>query len=132
MRALLVLLMMVTVTAGSAAETVTPQFTSALPNTPGKQLSAVIVDYPPGAKSASHHHAASAFIYAFVLKGAIRSQLEGEALPRIYRAGESWFELPGAHHIVSENADAQKSARLLAIFIVSPGEVLTIPDTKEK
>ena len=32
------------------------------PNIPGKSLVAVVVDYAPGAKSASHHHADSAII----------------------------------------------------------------------
>jgi quercetin dioxygenase-like cupin family protein len=43
-----------------------------LPNVPGSQLTAVVVNYAPGAKSAKHHHAGS--VFAYVLAGAIRSQ----------------------------------------------------------
>ena len=57
-------------------------------NVPGKSLKAVTVSYPPGAKSEAHHHAPSAFIMAYVIFGAIRSQLEGEPA-RIYHAGET-------------------------------------------
>jgi quercetin dioxygenase-like cupin family protein len=116
----------------AGAEHVIPLTTHDLPNVPGKRLTAVVVEYPPGTKSEPHRHAGSAFIFAYVLEGAVRSQLEGEAAARVYKAGESWFEVPGAHHIVSENASADATARLLAVFIVAPGERLTTPDSKEK
>jgi quercetin dioxygenase-like cupin family protein len=32
------------------------------------------VDYAPGGRSVSHRHAGSAFVYAFVLSGAVRSE----------------------------------------------------------
>ena len=74
-------------------ETVTPQFNHALPNAPGKSLIAVTVDYPPGAKSGPHIHAKSAFIYGYVVSGAIRSQVDDQPA-KIYRAGEAFYEMP--------------------------------------
>jgi quercetin dioxygenase-like cupin family protein len=120
-------------TAGSAhgaplRETVTVDADKPIPNLPGKRLVSRIVDYPPGASSASHRHAPSAFIYAYVLSGEIRSQV-GDEPARVYKAGESWFENPGAHHRVSENASDTKPARLLAVLIVDVAdERLVIPD----
>ena len=108
--------------------TVTPAFRQAIANVPGKSIVAVTVSYPPGGKSGPHRHAGSAFITAYVLSGAIRSQVNDEPV-KVYRAGESWFEQPGAHHKVSENASATEPAQLLAIFIVDSDEkVLTTPD----
>jgi hypothetical protein len=70
-------------------QTVTPQFNQTIPNMPGKSLVVVEVDYAPGAASASHKHARSAFIYAYVLAGEVESKVsDGDS--RIYRAGESW------------------------------------------
>ena len=110
--------------------TVAPAFRQAIPNVPGKSLVAVVVSYAPGAKSAAHHHANSAFISAYVLSGAVRSQVDDEPA-KVYRAGESWFEQPGAHHKISENASATEPAQLLAIFVVDTDEkVLTTPDQK--
>ena len=101
-------------------------------NVPGKSLETVTVSYPPGGKSAAHHHAKSAFIMAYVISGAIRSQLEGEPA-RVYHAGETWSEAPGAHHTVSENASATEPAELLAVFLVDTGDgPLTTDDTAEK
>ena len=80
-------------------------------------------------KSAAHHHAKSAFIMAYVISGAIRSQLEGEPA-RVYHAGETWSEAPGAHHTISENASATEPAELLAVFLLDTGDgPLTTDDT---
>ncbi|OBJ04553.1 cupin domain-containing protein [Mycobacterium sp. 1465703.0] len=101
-------------------------------NVPGKSLEAVSVSYPPGAKSEAHHHAKSAFIMAYVISGAIRSQVEGEP-ERVYHAGETWSEAPGAHHSTSENASATESAELLAVFLLDTGDgPLTIDDNAKK
>jgi quercetin dioxygenase-like cupin family protein len=108
--------------------TVKPNFAHALPNVPGKSLVAVEVSYPPGAASAPHHHAHSAFIYAYVVSGQIQSQVD-DGPARLYRAGESFFEAPGAHHRISRNASKTETAKLLAVFVVETGEQpLTTPD----
>lgn len=103
-------------------------FEHAIPNTEGKSMVAVVVTYPPGAKSPAHHHARSAFIYAHVLSGAIRSQV-GDEPAKVYQAGESFYELPGSHHGISENASDREPASLLAVFVVdSKDRPLTTPD----
>jgi quercetin dioxygenase-like cupin family protein len=120
-----------TPTAGSTPgaplrETVTVAADVPIPNLPGKRLVSHVVDYPPGASSAPHRHARSAFIYAYVLSGQIRSQVD-DGPARVYRPGETWFESPGAHHRVSANAT--EPARLLAVLIVDAAdEQLVIPD----
>jgi quercetin dioxygenase-like cupin family protein len=111
-------------------ETVTPVFAHVLPNVPGKSLIAAEVDYPAGGASPAHHHAPSAFIFAYVLDGAIRSSVDG-APARIYRKGESWYEAPGAHHGISENASPTIPAKLLAVFVVDSNDhQLVLPDPK--
>ncbi|HEY4372637.1 MAG TPA: cupin domain-containing protein [Burkholderiales bacterium] len=112
----------------AAGDSVKPNFSQAIPNIPGKSLVAVEVSYAPGGASPPHHHAGSAFIYAYVLSGHITSQVEGQA-PRTYGAGESFHELPGAHHVVSRNASQTEPARMLAVFVVDSGDTaLTISD----
>ena len=99
-----------------------------IPNLPGKRLVSILVDYPPGASSVPHRHAGSAFIYAYVLSGEIRSVVNDEPA-RVYAKGEWWFESPGAHHRVSANASKSRPARLLAVFVVDAAESeLTTPD----
>jgi quercetin dioxygenase-like cupin family protein len=111
-------------------EQVKPVFEHILPNAEGKSMIAVVVTYPPGAKSPAHHHARSAFIYAYVLSGAIRSQV-GDEPAKVYQAGEGFYELPGSHHRISENASDREPASLLAVFVVeSNDKPLTTPDQK--
>jgi quercetin dioxygenase-like cupin family protein len=111
-------------------EQVKPVFQHAIPNAEGKKMVAVVVSYPPGAKSAPHHHAPSSFIYAYVLSGSIRSQV-GDEPAKIYKVGEGFYELPGSHHIVSENASDKEPASMLAIFVVNSSDTpLTKPDDK--
>lgn len=98
-------------------ETVTPKFNQAIPNIPGKSLVAVEVNYAPGAASPPHTHAKSAFIYAYVVSGAVESKVnDGET--RIYKSGESWSEPPNATHSISRNASKTRPAKLLAVFVV--------------
>jgi len=105
-------------------------FEHVIPNIEGKSMIAVVVTYPPGGKSLAHHHARSAFIYAYVLSGAIRSQVDDEPA-KVYQVGEGFYEMPGSHHRISENASDSNPASLLAVFVVdSKDKPLTIPDKK--
>jgi quercetin dioxygenase-like cupin family protein len=111
----------------SKAETVMKSFEALIPNIPGKSLIALEVNYGPGEASPSHTHAKSAFIYAYVISGAVESKVnDGDT--RIYRAGESWSEAPGATHSISRNASKTEPAKLLAVFVVDTDDkVLTTP-----
>ncbi len=100
---------------------VTLVFDHALPNVPGKSVKGVLVEYPPGGSSPAHTHPHSAFIYATVLEGAIRSGVNGGPV-RVYHAGENFYEEPDAHHDVSANASKTEPARLLAVFVVDSDE----------
>lgn len=111
----------------SRAQTVTKNFEATIPNISGKSLIAVEVDYAPGAASPPHTHAKSAFIYAYVISGAIESKVNDSGT-RIYRAGESWSESPGALHSISRNASKTEPAKLLAVFVLDTNDSqLTTP-----
>src|ERR1700751_2090565 len=98
-----------------------------LPNVPGKSIKGVLVEYGPGGYSPCHFHPKSAFIYATVLEGAIRSQVNDGPVTT-YKAGQSFSELPGERHGVSANASNTRPAKLLAVFVVETKETeLTIP-----
>ena len=98
-----------------------------LPNVPGKSIKGVLVEYGPGGYSPGHTHPKSAFIYATVLEGAIRSQVNDGPVTT-YEAGQSFSELPGDRHRVSANASETKPAKLLAVFVVDWSETeLTTP-----
>jgi quercetin dioxygenase-like cupin family protein len=109
------------------AGTVTQAFAYDLPNLPGQAVTGVLVEYPPGASSPPHHHTEKGSVVAYVLEGAIRSKVN-EGPERVYEAGESWQEPPGAAHSVSANASTSEPARLLAVFVAEKGAELTTFD----
>ncbi|GLQ98425.1 cupin domain-containing protein [Dyella mobilis] len=96
-----------------------------LTQAPGRQLSAVTVTYAPGQSSPAHRHAGD--VYAYVLKGHIRSRLAGGAL-HVYGPGDSWFEPAGTHHLLSGNASQTEPATMLVIFVAAPDAELTTFD----
>lgn len=105
-------------------------FDQPLPNVPGKSMKGVLVEYGPGGSSPAHMHPRSAFIYATILEGAIRSQVNDEPA-KVYRKGENFFEKPGDRHAVSANASDTEPAKLLAVFVVDTADKeLVTPITK--
>ncbi|WP_426609030.1 cupin domain-containing protein [Bradyrhizobium sp. McL0616] len=111
----------------AASAKVSVVFDQALPNVPGKSMKGVLVEYGPGGSSPAHIHARSAFIYATVLEGAIRSQVNDEPA-KVFHKGENFSEKPGDHHAISSNASDTEPAKLLAVFVVDTDDkVLTAP-----
>jgi quercetin dioxygenase-like cupin family protein len=102
-----------------------PIFSTALPNVPGRTLTAILVTYQAGERSPAHKHAGS--VLAYVISGAIRSENSATGPSKIFHAGEAFFEPPGSEHLVSENASDKEPASMLAIFIADDGARLTNP-----
>jgi quercetin dioxygenase-like cupin family protein len=99
-----------------------PISSKALPNVPGKRVTIVRVTYAGGGYTPAHRHAGS--VTAYVTAGTIRSQLAGGPVDT-FKAGESFFEPPGAIHLVSENASSTEPAELIAVFVADEGATLT-------
>lgn len=94
----------------------------ALPDLPGKRVTVVRVTYGPGGFTPPHRHAGT--VTAYITKGQIRSQLQGGPV-EIFNVGQSFFEPPGAIHLVSANASNIDWAELIAVFVADEGAQLT-------
>lgn len=108
--------------AGSTLEAVEPIASYALPNVPGKRVTIVRVFYGPGGLTRAHRHAGS--VTAYITKGEIRSQLGGGPV-ETFKVGQSFFEPPGATHLISANASNTEPAELIAVFVADEGAQLT-------
>ena len=100
-------------------ETVKPVLQQDIPEVPGKHVAMATVSYAPGQAATPHKHPGS--LFAYVLEGQVISQLEGQPA-KTYSAGDSWYEPPGAHHIVCKNASTMQPAKLLVWAIVGANE----------
>ena len=92
---------------------------------PGKRVTVITVSYAPGQASEPHSHPGS--VFAYVLEGKVVSQLEGEPAPTTYSQGQSWYEAPGSHHIVSRNASATEPAKIVVWAMSAEGEPIKKP-----
>ncbi|MFC4529993.1 cupin domain-containing protein [Sphaerisporangium dianthi] len=102
----------------------------ALPNVKGKTFTSAVVDFPPSARAVPHRHG-EAFVYAYVLEGAVRSQLGGEPV-RTYQRGEDWIEPPCAEHVLAENPSRTEPAKLLVIFVSNTGDKIKIDQPSDQ
>ena len=107
---------------GSALDKVEPIGSYALPNVPGKRVTIVRVFYGPGGFTRPHRHAGS--VTAYITRGEIRSQLGGGPV-EVFKVGQSFFEPPGATHMISANASSTEPAELVAVFVADEGAQLT-------
>ncbi|QEN12801.1 cupin domain-containing protein [Mycolicibacterium sp. ELW1] len=112
--------------AQAPSENLTPLFSEGLPNVPGKTFTSAIVTFPPAAHALPHRHG-NAFVYAYVLEGAVSSELEG-APAQVYHQGQSWSESPGAHHVATANISDTDEAKLLVVFVAPTGSQLKVED----
>ncbi len=71
----------------------------------------------------------SAFVFAYVLSGEMESKVNDEAA-RVYCAGGSWSEAPGAVHSISKNASKTRLAKLFAVFVVDTGDKQLVTPVK--
>ena len=108
--------------AGSSQNKVEVISSHALPDIPGKRVTIVRVTYGPGGFTPPHRHAGT--VTAYITKGRIRSQLQGGPV-EIFEVGQSFFEPPGAIHLVSANASNTEWAELIAVFVADEGAQLT-------
>ena len=107
-----------------AEDTVSVLMKERLADMAGKEGTVITVDYAPGAASDQHFHPGS--VFAYVLEGAVVSQLAG-GQPVTYRKGQSWYESPKIPHVVSKNASATEPAKLLVFLLSQASESLVVP-----
>lgn len=100
-------------------------FSHALPHLDGTQLKATIVEvtYGPGGSSAPHSHPCP--VIGYVIEGALRTQVKGEA-EAIYKAGQSFYEAPNGVHMISANASDKAPVKFLAYFVCDHDTPLSV------
>jgi quercetin dioxygenase-like cupin family protein len=92
----------------------------------GLVVHAIRVDYEPGGFTrGTHRHPAGAYVY--VIDGSVMFGLD-DGEPVVLKAGESFYEPPGALHSVSRNASQELPASLIAFFVLDEGECATVYD----
>jgi quercetin dioxygenase-like cupin family protein len=95
-----------------------------LEGVPGRELSMITVEYPPGATDPVHTHHAQALVY--VLEGSIVMQVRGGS-PVTLAPGQTFYEGPDDVHIVGRNASPTAPAKFLVFLVKDKGAPILVP-----
>jgi quercetin dioxygenase-like cupin family protein len=95
-----------------------------LAGVPGRELSMITVEYPPGGVDPVHTHHAQALVY--VLEGSIVMQVRGGAAVTL-GPGQTFYEGPDDVHIVGRNASRTASAKFVVFLVKDKGAPILTP-----
>ena len=122
--ALLILSLALAATLVAQDAKVRPLLSKDLEGLPGKEVSMITVEYPPGGTDPVHMHHAQAFVY--VLEGSIVMQVKGG--PQVTLGpGQTFYEGPDDVHIVGRNASRTAPARFLVFLVKAKGAPILVP-----
>jgi quercetin dioxygenase-like cupin family protein len=103
---------------------VTPLMTKELADMPGKEVTMITVEYPPGGADPVHRHNAQGFIY--VLEGSVVMQVKGGKEVTL-TPGQSFYEGPEDVHVVGRNASTDRPAKFLVVLVKDKGAPILVP-----
>ncbi|WP_051670370.1 cupin domain-containing protein [Bryobacter aggregatus] len=88
----------------------------------GWEAAFLSVTTQPGVGSPPHSH--GGFVLGYVIEGEFRFAIDGNP-PLVLKAGETFYEPPGARHTVSASARPDREVKVLAIVILEKGKEIT-------
>src|SRR5262245_24948106 len=91
---------------------------------PGRELTLITVEYPPGNVDPVHTHHAQSVVY--VLEGTIVMQVRG-GTPVTLGPGQTFYEGLDDVHVVGRNASQTAPARLLVFLVKDKGAPILTP-----
>ncbi len=103
---------------------VTQLMTKDLASAAGKEVTMIMVEYPPGSVDPVHRHDAQAFVY--VLEGAIQMQVKGGKLVTL-KPGQTFYEGPDDVHVVGRNASEKVPAKFVVLLVKDKGAPILVP-----
>ncbi|GLI79516.1 hypothetical protein PoHVEF18_007853 [Penicillium ochrochloron] len=87
-----------------------------LANCPGKSIVGLRVEFPPNGSTPPHRHGGSS-VSAYVFSGTLLNKMNNDPM-KVIKAGETWYEAPGCHHRISDNASKTEPATLFATLVL--------------
>jgi quercetin dioxygenase-like cupin family protein len=98
--------------------------TQPLPDLPGREVRISLLDRAPHAASPPHRHPGH-HTFGYVLEGTYEFAVDGGA-PRTLKAGEVFYEPPGALHSVSRNPSADARTKILVFMVADQKNPSTV------
>jgi quercetin dioxygenase-like cupin family protein len=116
--------------ASSAAQPAAPVtgqiLTQPLADLPGREVRISLLDREPGARSAPHRHPGH-YTFGYVIEGTYEFAINGEP-SRTLKAGDTFYEPPGAVHSTSRNPSTDKRAKILVFMVADQKNPSTVAE----
>jgi quercetin dioxygenase-like cupin family protein len=101
-----------------------PLLTQALPDLPGREVRITLLDRGPGNASPPHHHPGH-YTFGYVVEGSYELGINGQPT-RMLKAGDVFYEPPGAIHSVSRNASGDKPLKIVVFMVADQKNPSTV------
>ena len=103
-----------------------PLLTQALPDLPGREVRITLLDRGPGDASAPHRHPGHHTL-GYVVEGTYELGINGGPV-RTLKAGDTFYEPPGALHSVSRNASKDKPMKIVVFMVADQSKPSTVAE----
>jgi quercetin dioxygenase-like cupin family protein len=100
--------------------------TQPLPDLPGREVRISLLDRPPQAASPPHRHPGH-HTFGYVVEGTYEFAVDGAA-PRTLKAGDVFYEPPGALHSVSRNPSDSVRTKILVFMVADQKNPSTVAE----
>jgi quercetin dioxygenase-like cupin family protein len=102
--------------------------TQPLADLPGREVRISLLDRPPQAMSPPHRHPGH-HTFGYVAEGTYEFAVDGGA-PRTLKAGEVFYEPPGALHSVSRNPSTDQRTKIVVFMVADQKNPSTVAEKR--
>ena len=119
--------MLVTPSAAQPATAGVQQIVSQpLPDVPGREVRMSVIERAPGGASPPHRHPGH-HTFGYVIEGTYEFAIDRRE-PRLLKAGDTFYEPPGAIHSTSRNPSADQRVKLVVFMVAEQKNPSTVPE----
>jgi len=95
-----------------------------LADLPGREVRMTLLDRAPGSGSPPHRHPGH-HTFGYVIEGTYEFAINGEP-PRLLKAGDTFYEPPGAIHSTSRNPSTDQGLKIIVFMVADQKNPSTV------
>jgi len=112
--------------AQTPANATTELLVQPLSDIPGREVRITLLDRDPGNSSPPHHHPGH-HTFGYVVEGNYELGINGQPT-RMLKAGDTFYEPPGAIHSTSRNASPDKRLKIVVFMVADQKNPSTVTE----
>jgi quercetin dioxygenase-like cupin family protein len=97
-----------------------------LADVPGREVRMLLIERAPGTASPPHRHPGH-HTFGYVMEGTYEFAIDRRE-PRLLKAGDTFYEPPGAVHSTSRNPSTDQRVKLLVFMVADQKNPTTVPE----